>query len=237
MTLSLCSLLSSGKDSNYALLWAVTHGFRLRCIATFESRSRESWMLQTINTELARLQAESIGVPHYSYEVSGLKELEVDEIKNALDSIVSREEVEYVTTGALRSDYQRIRFERVFNELSLKPVNPLWWVDQPRYMRLLARSGLEFVITRISAYGLPPGLLGRIVGPEEVEVIVKASMVYGFNPAFEGGEAETLVVYSPLYRKRICFKAKKSIRGDVAELDIIDYWLSDPGDSGCYVVI
>jgi Predicted ATPases of PP-loop superfamily len=36
-----------------------------------------------------------------------------------------------------------------------------------------------------------------------VELIVERARKYGFNPAFEGGEAETFVVEAPLFRRKL----------------------------------
>ncbi|HIP65174.1 MAG TPA: ATP-binding protein, partial [Pyrodictium sp.] len=37
----------------------------------------------------------------------------------------------------------------------------------------------------------------------DVEKVIQLARVYGFNPAFEGGEAETFVVDAPLFRYRV----------------------------------
>lgn len=64
-------------------------------------------------------------------------------------------------------------------------------------MRWLVRDGFKFIITSASAYGFPFELLGKIIEAEDVEKIIEASRKFGFNPAFEGGEAETFVTYAP----------------------------------------
>ncbi|MEB3756247.1 MAG: diphthine--ammonia ligase [Desulfurococcales archaeon] len=222
-----CSLLSSGKDSNYALLWAATHGFKPRCIITFNSSRADSYMLQTINTELSELQAKAMGLKYYSFQVSGTKEKEVTEIRNYLQYVLENEQFSYITTGALRSDYQRIRFYNIFNELGVKPISPLWWCDQEKYLRDLIKTKIEFIITRIAAYGLPVNVIGKIVDEDIIDIITAKSRIYGFNPAFEGGEAETLVIYSPLYKKRICIEGQIKSKDVFAELIIRRAWLDD----------
>ena len=233
-----CALVSSGKDSNYALMWAVAHGFNVKCTITFPSRSRESWMLQTINTELARLQSEAIGVPNVSYVVSGEKEVEVEEMREALREVAEYYGFEYLVAGALRSDYQRLRLEGVARELGLKVVSPAWWCDQERYVRMLVGSGVEFVLTRVAAYGLDAGFLGRIVDDSLIDEILVLARKYGFNPAFEGGEAETLTVYTPLYRRRLCFDARLEVKGGIGELRFNRVWLDsvDAELDRCYRV-
>ncbi|MEB3757334.1 MAG: diphthine--ammonia ligase [Desulfurococcales archaeon] len=222
-----CPLLSSGKDSNYALMWAILHGFKPKCVITFYSSRDDSYMLQTINTELASLQAEALGLKHYWIRVSGLKEIEVDEIRKGLERILRTEDFTYVTTGALRSDYQKVRFYSVFNELGLKPISPQWWCDQGKYLERLVDYGVEFILTRVAAYGLPVEFIGKIVEREMVERILLLASKYGFNPAFEGGEAETLVLYTPLYKKRLCIEGEIIRKGFGGELLIKKAWLGD----------
>ncbi|MCE4617369.1 MAG: diphthine--ammonia ligase [Desulfurococcales archaeon] len=238
MTPKACALVSSGKDSNYALLWAASHGFNVECTITFHPRNRESWMLQTINTELAALQSRAMGLRNLSYIVSGEKEIEVEEIKSALRDAAEKFGFDYLVVGALRSDYQRLRLEVVGEEIGVKLVSPAWWCNQEVYLRVLVDSGVEFVLTRVAAYGLKTGFLGRVVDEDMVDNIILLSRKFGFNPAFEGGEAETLAVYTPLYRNRLCFDADIVRMGDVAELRFNRVWLDrvDTPVEQCYLV-
>jgi diphthine-ammonia ligase len=232
-----CPLLSSGKDSNYALLWGVVHGFKPKCVITFHSLRKDSYMLQTINTELSSLQAEALGLKHYWIKVSGIKEIEVEEIRNGLERVLREEDFSYVATGALKSDYQKMRFNSVFDELGLKPLNPQWWCDQSKYMRSLVDYGVEFIITRVAAFGLPLEFIGKIVDKKMVERILRLADKYGFNPAFEGGEAETLVLYMPLYKKRLCIEGSIVRKGFGGELLISRAWLNDGMSSSECVIV
>lgn len=75
-------------------------------------------------------------------------------------------------------------------------------------MRWLAREGFKFVITSASAYGFPFDLLGKEITTEDVEKIIERARRYGFNPAFEGGEAETFVTYAPLFKTQLKVKGR-----------------------------
>ena len=168
-----------------------------------------------------------MGLKYYSFRVSGVKEKEVAEIKDYLEYLLEKENFSYITTGALKSDYQRIRFYNMFDELGIKPISPLWWCDQKKYLRELIRRNIEFIITRIAAHGLPIEIMGKIVDEKIIDTIIAKSEKYGFNPAFEGGEAETLVVYSPLFNSRICIEGEIVSKGVNAELIIRRAWLEN----------
>jgi len=62
------------------------------------------------------------------------------------------------------------------------------------------------MIVKVAALGLGKEWLGKIIGVEETLELINLSRKYRFNPSFEGGEAETFVIKSPLYKKTIVIK-------------------------------
>lgn len=51
--------------------------------------------------------------------------------------------------------------------------------------------------------GLDINSLGIILNHSTVQDLFKLSRKYGFNISFEGGEAETIVLDCPIFRKRL----------------------------------
>ncbi len=198
-----CVLFSGGKDSTFAVHWAFLHGFDVCCLVTLRPQRVDSWMFHFPCVDVTRLQAEALGLPQIFVETSGLKDVELLDLKRALAEARSRFGIEGVVAGALLSDYQRMNIAFICEELGLRVYTPLWRKNQENYMRELVRYGFKIVITSISVYGLPPSLLGKVLTEEDVEEIIRRAREYGFNPAFEGGEAETLVIDAPLFKKRI----------------------------------
>ncbi|WP_225876110.1 diphthine--ammonia ligase [Infirmifilum lucidum] len=194
-----CSLFSGGKDSTYALHWAVLKGFEVACLVTVKPRAEDSMMFHVPYVELARLQAEALGLPIVYYEQGS--EDDVKALRRAVSAACEEYGCTSIVTGALKSDYQRLRVSIVAEELGLEVFNPLWRKNQEEYLRELVRQGFRFIVTSISAKGLSPDFLGRVIGVDDVEAIIELARRHGFNPAFEGGEAETLVVDAPLFRK------------------------------------
>lgn len=205
----MCSLFSGGKDSTFALHWAVLKGFDVACLVTLEPAREDSWMFHRPAASLTRLQAEALGLPQVYVETSGIRGDELEDLKEALARSAEEYGVEGVVTGVLLSDYQRMNINLVCEELGLKVYSPLWRKDQARYLREVVEAGFEIVVTAIQCYGLGPEFLGRVLTEEDVERIIELARKYGFNPAFEGGEAETLVVYAPLFEKRLVVRGRK----------------------------
>ena len=221
-------MFSGGKDSTYALHWAFLHGFRVKCLLTLMPARDDSWMFHRPAVEYTRLQAEALNIEHVTMPVSGVKGREVGELREALRFVMERFGVEGVVTGALLSDYQRMNINMVSEELGLKVFSPLWRKDQRAYLIDLYNMGIRFIITSIDSYGLDPGLMGKVLSMEDLLKLIELSKRYGFNPAFEGGEAETFVVDAPLFRRRIAVEGYVKRVGEYSWRFIITRaWLTD----------
>jgi len=194
--MNVCVLYSGGKDSNLALL-KVSEEFEVACLITLSPRSAESEVFHYPNTEVVRVQAISLGLPLL---IGTCPDDEAGSLR-ALESMLRRAAREYgvegVVTGAIRSTYQASRFQRICDRLGLWCFNPLWLRDEMDLLREILNLGFEVIITRVA--GISAEVLGRKIDHE----VLKLLSNHRLNPAGEGGEYETLVLYMPLFRDRI----------------------------------
>ncbi len=140
--------------------------------------------------------------------VSGIKEKEVEELYEIMYSLKEERDYSVIVVGALASRYQYDRIKRIAEKLDCEIYAPGWNIDPEIYMRTLIDEDFKFIITRVSTMGLDPRIIGKIIDKELLEKIIFSSRKYGFHPAFEGGEAETLVVDAPHFKKRLCLKGR-----------------------------
>ncbi|GAB6148569.1 diphthine--ammonia ligase [Stetteria hydrogenophila] len=233
-----CALFTGGKDSTYALLRAVREGYEVACLATAEPERGDSWMFHASNIHLARLAAEAMGLGgrHVWIRVSGVKEREVDELLEGLRRAREEYGFDTIVVGAIASRYQKARVERVARALGARVYSPQWGMDPREYLLLLVREGVRFIITSITAMGIPPRLLGVPVDEAVARELLRLAERYGFNPAFEGGEAETLAFDSPLHKQgRVCLEARRVTRSEFThELVVERAWISRGGP--CIIV-
>lgn len=230
-----CALLSGGKDSNYALYRALEEGMEPACILIVYSERSDSWMFHTVAISMAVLQARAMGLGDLVVEarVSGVKEAEVEELGRALERAKRETGFNVITVGALASTYQRRRIERIASRVEAEIYAPAWRVDHEYYMRHLVSIGFKIAVTRISTMGLPLSMLGSVLTLSDVDEIVRRSRAYGFHPAFEGGEAETLVLDAPHYKQSLHVDAEPVVLSDYeGELRIIDARLTAKGGWG-----
>ncbi len=193
-------LYSGGKDSNYALYWALKQGFEVKYLVSMVSESEESYMYHVPNVHLTELQAKAIGIPLVKGFTSGEKEKEVEDMKAVLEGL----KVEGIVAGALASEYQKRRVDRVAKELGLRSLAPAWHRDPVDYMREIIGI-FDVVIVGTAAYGLDQSWLGRRIDEKALDELIKLHEKYKIHVAGEGGEFETFVRDAPFFKARIVF--------------------------------
>jgi len=75
--------------------------------------------------------------------------------------------------------------------------------DPYEYMEELIELDFETILVSVSAAGLDESWLGRKIDRKLLDELITIHEKYGIHLAFEGGEAETLVLDCPLFKKRI----------------------------------
>jgi ABC transporter with metal-binding/Fe-S-binding domain ATP-binding protein len=224
-----CSLLSGGKDSNYALYRALREGMEPACIMVVFPGRDDSWMFHAVNVGVAVLQARAMGLGDRVVEarVSGEKEVEVAELEEALARARESAGFDTIVVGAIASRYQYTRVRRVADRLGLRVYAPLWGADQEAYMRTLVEEGFTFILTRIATAGIPGHYIGRPVTRDLVEDLIERARKHSINPSLEGGEGETMVIDAPHYKEKVCIEgARKSLTEFEHNLVIRKAWLA-----------
>jgi ABC transporter with metal-binding/Fe-S-binding domain ATP-binding protein len=178
--------------------------------------------------EWTRLQAEAVGIRQVTANASGVKEQELGAMKEALLGLKRTDGIDCVVTGAIQSEYQKWRIERICHELGLRSVAPLWRRDPERLLTEQVQMGFEFILTACMAMGLGSDWLGRRIDSKAIEELKGISRRYGISLVFEGGEAETYVLNAPIFKRRIrIVEAHPVWKGDSGYLDIVSASLSD----------
>ncbi len=191
----LAALLSGGKDSTYSVYLAQKEGHEVRDAVIFIPET-DSYMFHRPNAGEAVKIAEAMGLNPIIRHTKGIKEEELEDLKDALASL----DAEGVIAGAIESKYQFERVKRVCESLGLAVYTPLWHRDQTEIMREMISDGFEIMVVSVSAYGLGEEWLGRIIDEKAVEELKKVEEKYRINVSGEGGEYETIVLDGPNFR-------------------------------------
>lgn len=203
-------LFSGGKDSCLALHYALKES-EVVCLISIISENKESYMFHTPNINLAEKQAEAIGIPIEIYTTKGEKELELEDLENAIKHAKEKYKIDAIYTGALASVYQASRIQKICDNLNLKCMNPLWQKDQLDELNELIKLNFDIIIIGAFAEGFD-NVVGKKIDSTFVKEMSRLKDKYKTNPAGEGGEFESFVLNAPFFKKKLVIDVSKIIK-------------------------
>jgi ABC transporter with metal-binding/Fe-S-binding domain ATP-binding protein len=232
------SLFSGGKDSSWALYRAMISDRDVTHLVTVHP-GEESYMYHVPATRLARLAAESIGLPLVEVDPdafdagvatdSGAQgDRELEPLEAALAGLDAEIDLAGVTAGAVESEYQTSRIRGMCDRLGIDLYAPLWGGNPRDLARAMLSAGFEIRIIRVAARGFDESWLGRPLDDEALAELGALNDEYGVHVLGEGGEFETLVTNGPHMDRRIELEYEPQWEGTRGSIDVTDAWLA-PG--------
>lgn len=212
------ALFSGGKDSTYAAYVAAQRGWDLASLITVLPEDPESWMFHVPNLHLTPLLAKAIGLPHVQERAEPGEPGERD----ALARAIQRANVDAIVVGAIASDYQYSRVNRVGDELGVRVFAPLWRRGPRALLQDYQDAGMDIRFVACAAEGFTPAWLGRRLDVAARDDLLKLQATHGVHPCGEGGEFETIALDSPLHRQRLEVARAESVWSGTAGLWRID---------------
>ncbi|MBN1502141.1 diphthine--ammonia ligase [Candidatus Woesearchaeota archaeon] len=201
--MKLAALFSGGKDSTYAIYLAKKQGHEVVCLISLESERDDSYMFHIPNIRLTEKQAEAMELPIIYQKSSGIKEEELEDIKDALILAKEQYQTEGVVSGAVASNYQKERIDKICKDLKLKSMAPLWNIDAETYMKELIKNNFRSIIVGIAAEGFNKSWLGRDIDDTCLNDLRMLNKKYGVSICGEGGEYESFMYDCSLFKERI----------------------------------
>ena len=180
-------LFSGGKDSCFALFWALFQGFEPVLITV--KGEEYSMMFHHPNIGKTALQARALGLKQHFLKTTD-KRWHAD-----LKRLLKKLRVHGIVAGAVASEYQRRKLDKLGEELKIPTYAPLWHKEDELMSELL--EYFETYIIAVSADGLGKEWLGKPFKE------LAAAKIKGIHPFLEGGEGETYVANAPFFKKRV----------------------------------
>ena len=193
------ALFSGGKDSTYATYVAMQRGWDVTHLLSVLPEDHDSMLFHTPNLHLTHLQAEAIRIPLVRETAATGEDGELD----ALRRIFGRIDVDGVVVGAIASDYQHSRVNRIADEFGLRVFAPLWRHDPRRLVYDYLEASLDIAFSSVSAGGLDASWLGRRWDERVIRDLLRLQETHAVHPCGEGGEFETLVLDAPPFEQAI----------------------------------
>jgi asparagine synthase (glutamine-hydrolysing) len=201
--MKLGALFSGGKDSVFSCYKVAQAGNEIECLITIISKNPESYMYHVPNITLTELQADAMEIPIIIRNSDGVKEEELLDMKLAVEDAITKFEIQGIVNGAIYSNYQRRRIENMCTELGLDNLTPLWKLKPKDMLIEMVESGFRLIMSAVAAGGLGPEWLGREITMEAIEELSTLHETCYVCTGGEGGEFETLVIDSPMFKKQL----------------------------------
>lgn len=194
-------LFSGGKDSCLALHKAVQKGYEIEFLLSIIPEGEDAWMFHTPNEELLKRQAHEAGFALKIQKTKVGEKQEIENLEKLLEEI--RGVAEVLVIGGIASSYQGTRIKKVAESVELEVDAPLWNYDSDKLWNELLEEGFKVIITKIACEGIPKRFLGKIIDNKNLNELKKLAEKHKFRLDFEGGEAETAVVWMPEFENQI----------------------------------
>ncbi len=210
--MKLASLFSGGKDSVYSAYLVKKQGNDLVCLITLHSENKESYMFHTPSIKKTKNQANAMKLPLMVHKTQGKKEEELKDLENAIKKAIKKYKIEGIVTGALHSEYQASRIQKICDDLNIKCINPLWHKEEIGYLKELLKENFKVIVVGVFAYPLNQSWLGRIIDDKFIEEVRILKEKYKIHPAGEGGEFETFVLNCPMFSNELKIKKYRDFK-------------------------
>ncbi len=191
-------LFTGGKDSCLALL-KTREKYDIKFLLAVLPENKDSFMFHKPDLKLLKKQAEMLGLPLIIQKSKGRKERELEDLRK----LIKKSKVKIIVVGGIASSYQGKRIKKICSETGIGFYAPLWDYTAEKLWGELLEEGFKVIITKISCEGLGKQFIGRIIDKKEMTELNKLADRYKFRLDFEGGEAETAVLFMPGFRKEI----------------------------------
>lgn len=220
---------SGGKDSAHALLRVLKENrYEIVALLTTVNRDTQQSTMHNIPHRLLQFQAESIGIPLYTVDLTPKGNME--DYSNAMTEAVSHFKnmgvTHFIFGDIYLNDVKKYR-ETNLNPLGITVVEPLWDKSTDIIIKEFLDSGLRSVIvTTMDKLG--EDFIGKTIDKEFI-----SSLPSGTDPNGENGEYHSFCYDGPIFSHPVPFTLgkpfKKSfeIRLEDGNVETYSYWFTE----------
>jgi ABC transporter with metal-binding/Fe-S-binding domain ATP-binding protein len=197
--MNVASLFSGGKDSVFSIYIAKQWGWNITHLVTIYPKKKDSWMFHNLNIDQTKKIAKALDIQHIKRISEGNKEEEIQDLKEVLKNL----DIDGIISGAIASEYQRTRIEKICHDLKIKSFTPLWHKNQTQIIEEQIKAGFKILIVGVFAFGLNRNWLGKYLDKKCIKDMISLAKKYKINVAGEGGEYETITLDGPIFKKKL----------------------------------
>lgn len=196
-------LFSGGKDSCLALHKAIKDGHEIKCLLSIVPETADSWMFHKSDLRLLKRQARELGIELVIVKSKGEKEKELEDLEKIIEKAIKKYKITGICVGGIASSYQGTRVKNICDNLGLEFYAPLLDYSADKLWDELIDNKFKVIMTKISCEGIDKEFIGKIIDDKLLEELKKKAEKFKFRLDFEGGEAETAVLFMPEFKHEI----------------------------------
>jgi diphthine-ammonia ligase len=226
--MKLAALCSGGKDSTFSIYKALQIGHTVECIVTIHPSTDDSMLFHYPNSRIVKSVADAMQIPFVGIDsrIKSSKEEDCQVLVQAIKKAKLSYDIEGIVHGTISSRFQNNIFRNACSQHGLVNITPLWNVRPYEYLHMLIDNKFCIKIVSVSAAGLDFSWLGKDLTRELIGKLAVLSKKYGINISFEGGEAETLTMDCPIFKKKLSIKRSRIMwDGQRGIFEILDHSL------------
>lgn len=230
------ALFSGGKDSSWALHRAMVDGLPVTQLLTAQPQG-DAYLFHVPAIGITPHIAESVGLPIQTFPIepptstdaSSEGDTELAALRTALEETAAQMDGDLagIVAGAVESQFQHTRLERLCAEFDINMFAPLWQCDPVQTLNAMIAGGFDIRIVAVAAAGLDRSWLGRRIDEAAVKELQQLHEDVGIHVLGEGGEYETIVVNGPHMTRPVDYDADIHWDGTRGHLEITDAWITD----------
>lgn len=193
-------LYSGGKDSTYAIEYALKNKFDIAYLLSIKPTRKDCYLFHFSTVEQTKDLSKILDIPHiYTKCNVANPEKEASMVKK----IIMKNQVDAVLLGGTGLQETQINtLKNVLSKINVKVFATHQGKNHELVLKEMINKGYEIVITQIASDGLKKWL-GRKLTKENFEDFRLDSIKYGFHIGGEGGYFDTLVVNGPIFKKKL----------------------------------
>jgi ABC transporter with metal-binding/Fe-S-binding domain ATP-binding protein len=196
-------LFSGGKDSCLALHKSIGK-YDIKYLLAIIPENFDSFMFHKPYLNLLEKQAEMLDINLVVKDSEGVEDKEIEDLKELISKV--KDNVDVIVVGGIASSYQGNRIKKICDEFGLGFYAPLWDYKNEMVWEELFKEGFKVILTKVACDGLEKKWLGKVIDKENFSELKNLSEKYKFRIDFEGGEAESAVLYMSEFSEEIKIK-------------------------------
>ena len=170
-------LNSGGKDSAYSSWWAQMQGWEVVALITIKIEEDDSMMFQLQGTHISALQSISMNIPWLPVKSNGVEELEINDLKQALEGKNNNEKI-----------FEEIWPKEISRPRNLQIIDGAFLVNSRMVLKAtLLNNGSEKTFFALNDFVVDRGKSQRIIGLE----------LYAGNHFISSYKSDGLIISTP----------------------------------------